>query len=104
MMLRRQHKLQAVFKRRMQPDDLDPQVMCGPVFLRFPHPHDEDRQYGQMPRRRIKGRWLPALWASHVQWISVIGHRGNRRGDPRTNKLQKAAERCRLYRYTSMPF
>lgn len=103
MMLRRNHKLRAVFRRRMQPDDLDPQVMEGPVFLRYPHP-DDWRQGDLMPRRRIKGRWLPALWASHVQWVSVIGHRGNRRGDPRKNKLQKAAERCRLYRYTSMPF
>ena len=103
MMVRRQHKLQAVFRRRMRPDHFDPQVMEGPVFLRFPQP-DDWRQDDQMPRRRVNGRWLPAVWASHVQWVSVIGHRGTRRGDPRKNKLQKASERCSLYRHTSVPF
>ena len=81
-------------------------MLVGPVFLRFPRHtcHDYWRQEDLIPRRKINGRWLAARWASKVQWVSVIAHKGNRYGDPRTTKLQKAAERCSLYRHTSLPF
>lgn len=88
--------------RRYHPDQLDPQVMVGPIFLRYPS--NPWRQEDAMPRRRINGRWLSAKWASHVQWVSAISHRGSRRGDRRLNMKQKAAERCSLYRHTSCPF
>lgn len=107
MLTRRRHKLRAMRIRRCKPDDFEPEVMVGPVFLLQPSTHDRCafwRDDEKRPRRRINGRWLSARWASHVQWVSVIGHRGNRRGDRRTTMLQKAAERCSLYRYTSIPF
>lgn len=88
--------------RRIRPDHFDPQVIVGPIFLRYPA--DLWRQEDAMPRCRINGRWLSAKWASHVQWVSAIGHRGSRRGDRRMNMRQKAAERCGLYRHTSCPF
>lgn len=104
MLIRRRHKLHALRLRRLQSDEYEPEVLIGPVFLRYPHRDDCWRQEDQLPRRRIGGRWLPARWASKRQWLSSINCPGSRRGDPRITKQQKAAERCGLYRYTSCPF
>ena len=103
MLTRRRHKLHALRIRRMQVEHWDPAVMVGPVLVHYRR-HDYRHQDASSPRRRINGRWLAARWASKVQWLSSIAHKGSRRGDPRTNMLQKAAERCSLYRHTSMPF
>lgn len=107
MLIRRNHRLQALRIRRCMPDDFEPSVIVGPVFLLQPSIHDRYafwRDEEKLPRRRINGRWLPARRASHVQWVSIIAHRGSRREDRRTSMLRKAAERCCLYRYTSIPF
>lgn len=107
MLIRRHHKLQPVRIRCAAPDDFEPAVILGPVFRVPQTTLDWWDRWGddeKLPRRRINGRWLSARWASRVQWGSAIGHRGSRRGDRRENMRRRAAERCGLYRYTSLPF
>jgi len=99
-LIRRGHKLRAVRVRRLHPDTFTPGVMVGPVFLRYPRRTCGDywRQQDLEPRRLVRGRWLPPVWAWNVEWA-------RRKNRPAPDvRLHTMAARCGLHRFTDCPF
>lgn len=101
--------------RRLHPDWFSPGVIIGPVLRHVGLLHARgccrdwndllrEQDAERLPMCRINGRWLSARLTSKIRWVSHWVDKGSRRRDRRHVMQDRAAERARLYRHTSVPF